>query len=151
MNTFITSCPHCKTQLQVPTAGVGATISCPACSNSFTIMYPEKKSHKTSKPSGKLIVLFSAIVIISLGAFAIMAYIIETNQRCDKKILRNIRSEISTFNRSALHDHYIFVKYYNCRPLRTWSISKLVDFWQHYRDDYEREKSELEEIYKKYK
>ena len=27
MNTFVTGCPHCKTQLKMPTAGVGATIS----------------------------------------------------------------------------------------------------------------------------
>lgn len=84
MNTFITSCPHCKTQLQVPTAGVGATISCPACSNSFTIMYPEKKSHKTSKPSGKLIILIYIIVIISLCAFATIAYINERLKRLNE-------------------------------------------------------------------
>jgi|GEM_PF-1672937 len=42
MNTFITSCPHCKTQLKMPTTGVGATISYFACLMLYTIMCSEK-------------------------------------------------------------------------------------------------------------
>ncbi|MBO7152735.1 MAG: hypothetical protein J6W67_02910 [Lentisphaeria bacterium] len=147
MNTFITSCPHCKTQLQVPTAGVGATISCPACSNSFTIMHPEKKSHKTSKPSGKLLIVISSIVVISLCTFATLAYIIESNRRLDKRVMENMAYQYSHLNH---RDIEIFVRHYR-RPFRTWSLRRWVKWWQHYRDDYEREKSELEEIYEKYK
>ena len=147
MNTFITSCPHCKTQLQVPTAGVGATISCPACSNSFTIMYPKKKSHKTSKPSGKLLIVISSIVVISLCAFATLAYIIESNRRLDKRVLRNMEIAANNGIAEAWSDKFHFCLCPD-RPVRTWNIKSWVyRWWYHGFGECER----CKKIYEKYK